>query len=45
MEEVRRPDDRELCGYVDCRDGVWFALVVFGLALVFPSVPSGPSLN
>ncbi len=33
MEEVRRPDDGELCGYVDHCDGVWSALVVFGAVL------------
>lgn len=33
MEEVRRPDDGELCGHVDARDGAWFALVVFGAVL------------
>jgi UDP-N-acetylmuramyl tripeptide synthase len=30
MEEVRRPLDGELCGHVEPRDGIWFALVVFG---------------
>lgn len=30
MEEVRRPDDDELCGHVERRDGSWLALVVFG---------------
>ena len=30
MDEVRRPDDDELCGHVVERDGQWSALVVFG---------------
>jgi hypothetical protein len=30
VDEVRRPDDDELCGYVDHRDGQWCALTVFG---------------
>ena len=33
MEEVRRPDDGELCGHVAARDGAGFALVVFGAVL------------
>lgn len=33
MEEVRRPDDGELCGHVEPRDGSWRALVVFGALL------------
>ena len=33
MEEVRRPADGELCGFVESRDGSWFALVVFGAEL------------
>lgn len=30
MEQVRRPDDDELCGHVDRREGRWQALTVFG---------------
>ena len=30
MEEVRRPSDDELCGFVAPVDGVWLATVVFG---------------
>lgn len=30
MEEVRRPDDDELCGFVAPRDDGWHALTVFG---------------
>ena len=30
MDEVRRPGDDELCGYVEHRDGRWDALTVFG---------------
>ncbi|HEX5365874.1 MAG TPA: hypothetical protein VFW63_04315 [Acidimicrobiales bacterium] len=33
MHEVRRPDDGELCGYVDARGGRWSALTVFGAVL------------
>lgn len=33
MEEVRRPADDELCGYVARRDGSWCALVIFGAVL------------
>ena len=33
MEEVRRQLDDELCGLVERRDGVWCALVVFGVVL------------
>jgi hypothetical protein len=33
MEDVRRSDDGELCGFVDHRDGAWCALVVFGAEL------------
>jgi hypothetical protein len=33
VDEVRRSDDRELCGYVDERDGGWRALTVFGAVL------------
>lgn len=33
VEEVRRPDDGELCGHVELRNGSWFALVVFGAVL------------
>ena len=33
MDEVRRPIDGELCGYVDHRNGTWCALVVFGVVL------------
>jgi len=30
---VRRPDDDELCGHVEQRDGHWCALAVFGAVL------------
>lgn len=30
MNEVRRPDDGELCGHVLAADGQWHALAVFG---------------
>lgn len=33
MDEVRRDTDDELCGFVEQRDGVWSALVVFGAEL------------
>lgn len=33
MDEVRRPDDGELCGHVAHRDGRWRALTVFGALL------------
>jgi hypothetical protein len=33
VEEVRRADDDELCGYVEVRDGQWCSLVVFGAEL------------
>jgi hypothetical protein len=33
MEEVRRVDDDELCGYVSHRDGSWCAQTVFGAEL------------
>lgn len=33
MDEVRRPDDGELCGHVELRDDAWCALVVFGAVL------------
>ncbi len=33
VEEVRRPEDGELCGHVEVRDGAWLALVVFGAVL------------
>ena len=33
MEEVRRPDDDELCGHVERRNGRWQALTVFGALL------------
>ncbi len=33
VEEVRRPEDGELCGHVEFRDGSWLALVVFGAVL------------
>ena len=33
VEEIRRPDDGELCGHVEMRDGDWAALVVFGAEL------------
>lgn len=31
--EVRRPDDDELCGFIESRSGEWRALVVFGAML------------
>ena len=33
MEEVRRPEDNELCGHIEHRDGSWHALAVFGAVL------------
>lgn len=33
MDQVRRPEDRELCGHVELRDGRWCALTVFGAVL------------
>ena len=33
MEEVRRPDDDELCGHIDQRADRWLALTVFGAVL------------
>ncbi len=33
MDEVRRPDDGELCGFVTERAGSWKALTVFGAVL------------
>lgn len=33
MEEIRRPSDGELCGFVEPGDGCWRALSVFGAAL------------
>lgn len=33
MEEVRRPDDTELCGHVERRGARWRALTVFGAVL------------
>ncbi len=33
MDEVRRPGDDELCGFVDERDGGWVSLTVFGAPL------------
>ena len=33
MEPVFRPEDGELCGHVEERDGSWCALVVFGAEL------------
>lgn len=30
VEEVRREDDGELCGFVSERDGTWLAHVLFG---------------
>jgi hypothetical protein len=33
VEEVRRQEDDELCGFVEVRDGRWRALAVFGAAL------------
>ena len=33
MEEVRRPEDDELCGHVTEVDGTWRALTVFGAEL------------
>ena len=33
VEEVRRPDDGELCGHVEQRLGEWCALTVFGAVL------------
>lgn len=30
---MRRPDDDELCGHVELRDGTWSAHVVFGAVL------------
>lgn len=33
MDEVRRRDDGELCGFVQQRGGQWHALVVFGAAI------------
>jgi hypothetical protein len=33
VEELRRPSDGELCGYLDQRDGQWYALTVFGAVL------------
>jgi hypothetical protein len=33
MEELRRPSDGELCGYVEERSGQWCALTVFGAVL------------
>jgi hypothetical protein len=30
VDAVRRPDDDELCGHIDRRDGHWVALTVFG---------------
>jgi hypothetical protein len=30
MIQVRRPDDEELCGFVDGRDGEWHSLTIFG---------------
>jgi hypothetical protein len=33
VEEVRRPDDGELCGHVERRGERWWALTVFGAVL------------
>jgi hypothetical protein len=33
MDEVRRPEDDELCGHVERRNGGWCALTVFGAVL------------
>jgi hypothetical protein len=33
VEALRRPSDGELCGYVEERDGKWYALTVFGAVL------------
>ena len=33
MEEIRRPSDGELCGFVELGDGCWRALSVFGAEL------------
>ena len=33
MEEVRRAEDDELCGFVEQRDGEWRALAMFGAVL------------
>jgi hypothetical protein len=33
MEALHRPDDRELCGFVDEHGGQWRALTVFGAVL------------
>lgn len=33
VEEVRRPDDEELCGLVEHRGGRWCAMTVFGAVL------------
>lgn len=33
MIEIRRPDDSELCGHIDERDGAWRSLTVFGAVL------------
>lgn len=37
VEEVRRPEDGELCGHVEFRHGSWLALVVFGAVLDYHS--------
>lgn len=38
MEEIRRSDDNELCGFVDDRVDGWHALTVFGGVLgVYPT--------
>lgn len=33
MDQVRRPEDGELCGHVERRDERWCALTVFGAVL------------
>jgi hypothetical protein len=33
VEAVRRRSDGELCGYIEQRDGRWYALTVFGAVL------------
>lgn len=33
MQEIRRPSDGELCGYVRATDAGWESLVVFGAVL------------
>jgi hypothetical protein len=33
VDALRRPSDGELCGFVEQRDGKWYALTVFGAVL------------